>query len=74
MWGRSSRKIKAESSFRDIIYSEMTELVDCTSLVISYIGLEKWQSWFNAPDLKSGVLLKVPGIRIPPSPQIKPYL
>ena len=30
---------------------------------------ERWQSWFNAPDSKSDVLSKVPGVRIPLSPQ-----
>lgn len=29
---------------------------------------ERWQSWFNAPDSKSDVLSKVPGVRIPLSP------
>jgi hypothetical protein len=29
---------------------------------------ERWQSWFNVPDSKSGVPLRVPGVRIPLSP------
>jgi hypothetical protein len=29
---------------------------------------------FNVPDSKSGVLLKVPGVRIPPSPHDDRYI
>ncbi len=29
---------------------------------------ERWQSWFNVPDSKSGVPSRVPGVRIPLSP------
>lgn len=27
--------------------------------------MERWQSWFNASDLKSDVQLIVPGVQIP---------
>ncbi len=37
--------------------------------LIGIIRLEEWQSWFNAPVLKTGVLERVPGVRIPPPPQ-----
>ena len=29
---------------------------------------EEWQSWFNAPVLKTGVRVSAPGVRIPPPP------
>jgi hypothetical protein len=29
---------------------------------------ERWQSWSNAPDLKSGETLRFPWVRIPLSP------
>lgn len=32
---------------------------------------ETWQSWFNAPDLKSDEGASPPGVRIPASPPIK---
>ncbi len=31
---------------------------------------EEWQSWFNALVLKTSVPLRVPGVRIPPPPQL----
>ena len=33
--------------------------------------MEAWQSWFNAPDLKSDEGASPPGVRIPTSPPIK---
>ena len=33
--------------------------------------MEMWQSWFNAPDLKSDEGASPPGVRIPTSPPIK---
>ena len=42
--------------------------------IISLSGMthmEMWQSWFNAPDLKSDEGASPPGVRIPTSPPIK---
>ena len=38
--------------------------------------MEMWQSWFNAPDLKSDEGASPPGVRIPTSPPIRssPFL
>ena len=33
--------------------------------------MEAWQSWFNAPDLKSDEGASPPGVRIPTSPPIR---
>lgn len=33
--------------------------------------METWQSWFNAPDLKSDEGASPPGVRIPASPPVK---
>ena len=33
--------------------------------------MEAWQSWFNAPDLKSDVGASLPGVRIPALPPVK---
>ena len=33
--------------------------------------METWQSWFNAPDLKSDEGASPPGVRIPASPPIE---
>lgn len=34
-------------------------------------GVEAWQSWFNAPDLKSDVGASLPGVRIPALPPVR---
>lgn len=33
--------------------------------------MEAWQSWFNAPDLKSDVGASLPGVRIPALPPVR---
>ena len=35
--------------------------------------MEAWQSWFNAPDLKSDEGASPPGVRIPASPPIRAH-
>ena len=37
-------------------------------IVLVLCSTERWQSWFNVPDSKSGVPSRVPGVRIPLSP------
>lgn len=40
------------------------------SVAARLVFLETWQSWFNAPDLKSDEGASPPGVRIPASPPI----
>lgn len=40
------------------------------NLLNSHSNTERCQSWLNVPDSKSGVLERVPGVRIPLSPQL----
>ena len=41
------------------------------SLPLWQVLMEMWQSWFNAPDLKSDEGASPPGVRIPTSPPIQ---
>lgn len=52
-------------------YVETAITLNKSRIIIPRYRWKSGRAWFNAPDLKSGVLLKVPGVRIPSFPLYK---
>ena len=77
---RISEELKWMKKNKSFVYRSIDRSKPYLFHILSYLekrnlphelALLPGRAWFNAPDLKSGVLLKVPGVRIPSSPLYK---